>query len=207
MRTNNNILDNILSILDSIYLKKSKVVIPKKEKKELYNYLIKEFLNAEEYKVLISSLKLKEQNILKILLDIISTYNAVNLNKRKSNLNVLNRSQYIINKASQQGFTWPDSNSCFDKVEEEFLELKTAIKEDNDNNIIEEIGDLIFTLQCYAMLRNYDFTNIINLANNKFSKRFRKLLQIAKSENINLKEANSKKKERLWNKAKQIISS
>ena len=57
------------------------------------------------------------------------------------------------------------------------------------------------------MLRNYDFTNIINLANNKFSKRFKKLLQIAASENINLKEATSKKKERLWNKAKQIISS
>ena len=72
---------------------------------------------------------------------------------------------------------------------------------------MEEMGDLIFTLQCYAILKNFDFTCILNSANNKFSKRFKKLLQIAKSENINLKKASSVKKERLWNKAKKVTSS
>ena len=208
MRTNNSkILEKILNMLASIDLKESKLEVKDKSKEELYNYLIKEISNPDEYKVLLSSLKFKKQNILKILYEIISTYNTSSSNKIKRNLSVLNKSQYIIEQASHHGFTWADSNSCFNKVEEEFLELKSAIKEDNDNNIMEEMGDLIFTLQCYAILKNFDFTCILNSANNKFSKRFKKLLQIAKSENINLKKASSVKKERLWNKAKKVTSS
>ena len=208
MRTNESkILENIIKILANIDLRKSNIIVKKGGKTELYDYLIKEFLNVKEYKVLISSLKLKEKNILKILSGIISSYNTVNLNKKKNNLSVLNKSENIIKKASQYGFTWSDSDSCFNKVQEEFLELQTAIKEDNDINIMEEMGDLIFTLHCFAILKNLDFTCILNSANNKFSKRFKKVLQIAKSEKINLKKTTSKKKERLWNKAKKIISS
>ena len=92
------------------------------------------------------------------------------MDKNKNDISVLNRAQYIIKEASQYGFSWPDSNSCFDKVEEEFLELKAAIKEDNNSNIIEEMGDLIFTLQCLATLKNFDFTNILNSANKSFLK-------------------------------------
>ena len=209
MRTSyDKILDIILNILENIDVKRSKKLVTNKGNKALYNYIIKEYINAEEYKELIASLKLKEENILNVLYVVISIFNTVNLDKRKNDTSVLNRSQYIINEASKYGFTWPDSNSCFDKVEEEFLELQIAIKEGNNDDIIEEMGDLIFTLQCLATLKDFDFTNILNSANKKFSLRFKKLKQIAKSEKIDLKKASYKTKERIWSKAKkQVISS
>ena len=202
------ILDIILNILENIDVKRSKKLVTNKGNKALYNYIIKEYINAKEHKELIASLKLKEENILNVLYGFISIFNKVNLDKRKNDTSVLNRSQYIINEASKYGFTWPDSNSCFDKVKEEFLELQIAIKEGNNDDIIEEMGDLIFTLLCLATLKDFDFTNILNSANKKFSLRFKKLIQIAKSEKIDLKKASYKTKERIWSKAKkQVISS
>ena len=64
--------------------------------------------------------------------------------------NNISVTEQLIKKASNHGFTWPDSNSCFNKVEEEFIELKNAIKQNDEDNIKEEIGDLLFTF-CYSI--------------------------------------------------------
>ena len=141
----------------------------------------------EEYKELIASIKINKENIIEIIYDIIRSLNKDNSDKKINYLSSLNRTKVLIKEATEYGFTWPNSNSCFDKVEEEFLELQNAIKDGNNNHIKEEMGDLIFTLQCFATLKKFNFDDIINKANNKFSKRFKKLLQIAKSEKINLK--------------------
>ena len=56
MRTNESkILENIIKILANIDLRKSNIIVKKGGKTELYDYLIKEFLNIKEYKVLISN--------------------------------------------------------------------------------------------------------------------------------------------------------
>ena len=64
-------------------------------------------------------------------------------------------------------------------------------------------GDLLFTLQCYADKKNYDIINILDTANKKFEKRFKKLKELAKLENIELNKASIETKERLWKKAKK----
>ena len=111
----------------------------------------------------------------------------------------------LIKIANNFGFTWPNSNSCFNKVEEEFMELKNAIKEDNDKNIKEEIGDLLFSLHCYTSMKKFDNNQILNDANKKFEKRFTKLLEIAKSKKIDLVKCSSKLKEELWQDAKKSL--
>lgn len=83
------------------------------------------------------------------------------------------------------------------------MELKTAVKEKESNNIKEEFGDLLFTLLCFADLENLNILNILRSANEKFEKRFNLLKEIASSKNIDLNSASLEIKEQLWFKAKE----
>ncbi len=200
MRTNNNnILENIVGILTNLDLNKTKDIVDKSNKKALLDYINKEFLNLKEYKALIKNIKIDKKDIIEILYQII---NIVYTSSDKYNNTSI--TEQLITEANNKGFTWPNSNSCFKKVEEEFLELKKAVKQNNENNIKEEIGDLLFTLHCYTNINKFNFENILNSANSKFEKRFKKLLEIAKSRNINFLECSSEIKEKLWKEAKNL---
>ena len=198
MRTNNNILlDIILEILTNIDIKKNKDFI---NKGALLKYINDEFLNLDEYKALIQDIKLSKEDILEILYQILT---LVNNDEKK--YNNINETEKLIRYANNYGFTWPNSNSCFKKVEEEFIELKNAIQENNKKNIKEEIGDLLFSLHCYTSIKKFDYNQILDDANLKFEKRFAKLLEIAKSKKLDLVKCSSEIKEKLWKEAKKSI--
>tara|TARA_Y100000589_G_scaffold298703_1_gene307514 strand:+ start:305 stop:901 length:597 start_codon:yes stop_codon:yes gene_type:complete len=198
MRTNGiNLLDSIIGILTNIDINKKKDLF---NKNELLKYINDEFLNLNEYKALIQDIKLSKEDILEILYQLLTLVN--NDGKIKNNIH---ETEQLIRLANKYGFTWPNSNRCFKKVEEELIELKNAIKEDNENNIKEEIGDLLFSLHCYTSIKKFDYNQILNDANEKFKKRFTKLLDIAKSKNIDLVKCSSEIKEELWKEAKKSI--
>ena len=198
MRTSDyNLVDKIIEILTNIDIKKNKDIV---NKKALLNYIRDEFLNLDEYKELIKDIKLSKEDILEILYQILTL-----VNNDTEKYNNMQETKKLIKIANNFGFTWPNSNSCFNKVEEEFIELKNAIKEDNDKNIKEEIGDLLFSLHCYTSMKKFDNNQILNDANEKFEKRFTKLLEIAKSKNIDLVKCSSELKEELWKEAKKSI--
>ena len=201
MRTkDNNIIENIIAILTSIDFKKTEDIVDEINKKALLDYINKEFLNLKEYKVLIKGIKLEKEDILEILYQIL---NLVNTSTDKYNNTSV--TEQLITNANNKGFTWPNSNSCFNKVEEEFLELKNAIKHNDENNIKEEIGDLLFTLHCYSYIKEFDYEEILNNANAKFKKRFKKLLEIAESKRIDFLKCSSETKEKLWKEAKKSL--
>ena len=52
-------------------------------------------------------------------------------------------------------------------------------------------------------MKEYDIKQIINDANFKFEKRFKKLRKIAELEGIDIKNASSKVKDKLWQKVKK----
>lgn len=197
MRTNNNnLLYKIIEILTNADIKNKDKI----NKNALLKYIQEEFLNLDEYKELIEDIKLSKEDILEILYQILTLVN--NDTKKYNNMQ---ETKNLIKIANNYGFTWPNSNSCFNKVEEEFMELKNAIKENNEKNIKEEIGDLLFSLHCYTNIKNFDNNQILNDANKKFEKRFTKLLEIAKSKNIDLVKCSSELKEELWKEAKKSI--
>ena len=201
MRTkDSNLIENIIDILTNIDFKKTKNIVNKSNKKALLDYINKEFLNLKEYKTLIDDIKLEKQDILEILYQIITL--VYNSNDKYNNTSM---TKQLIIEANNKGFTWPNSKSCFNKVEEEFLELKNAIKQNDENNIKEEIGDLLFTLHCFANINKFNYEQILNNANTKFAKRFKKLKEIAKSKNIDLLKCSSKIKEGLWKEAKKSL--
>ena len=204
MRTNNNNkIESIIELIIVLAVNKFKQLSNDKSKKDLINYINNEFLNTDEYKELLSSIKLDNESILEIIYQLL---NSINKEGRFYNDNI-GKSKKLIKKASNLGFTWPDSDSCFKKVEEEFEELKVAVSEKNNTNIKEEMGDLLFTLHCYANFNHYDFNNILDDANNKFQKRFNKLIEIANLEKLDLNSISPKEKQSLWNKAKAEIKS
>ena len=80
--------------------------------------------------------------------------------------------------AKQVGFNLENANETLVKVYEEFNELKKAIRKDNKKNIIEEFGDLLFSIVNLSRYLGIKSETALKLANNKFERRFEKLQNI-----------------------------
>ena len=90
-------------------------------------------------------------------------------------LPALLRSRRLQSKAQSTGFKWKKQESILEKVEEEFREVKAAIKSKNKKNISEELGDLMFALVTLAYHNNINAEDSVQKANDKFIKRFKKI--------------------------------
>ena len=69
--------------------------------------------------------------------------------------------------------------------------------------IKEELGDLIFATLDVSRKLELNPELILKNANNKFSKRWKKLEKLAQKEKLNLHDISLKKYDLLWNKAKK----
>ena len=148
----------------------------------------KKFKNMKEFKLWWEKSKNKKKN--SILEDIPFTYPAyLEANK-------------IQKKVASVGFEYSNDLEALDKVYEELEELKKEVKAKNKIKIKEELGDLIFATLDVSRKLKLDPENILKKANNKFSKRWKKLEKIAKKEKLDLNNLSLKKYNLLWNKAK-----
>ena len=190
------IFEKLISFLINIDKKKIFSNISKKDKNEIFKYLENELFDLGEIKELLSSIKYDKLEIASIIYDLIKVYN----NKESE---VYRKSEDLYNIASKNNFNWPSKKSCLAKVEEELLELKMALIKNDKNNIKEELGDIIFTLNSFAYLNEIDITECLEQANKKFEARFERLQEYARIKNINLQFVTSDLKEKLWEKAKK----
>ena len=85
-------------------------------------------------------------------------------------LPALLRAQKLQKKAARVGYVWPDTDSAFEKLEEEILEFKEAQSPEHQS---EELGDLLFCLVNFARMKGLDSEESLRQANQKFEKRFR----------------------------------
>ena len=74
--------------------------------------------------------------------------------------------------ASKVGFDWKDINDVILKLEEEIAELKSAIANQDKENIEEEIGDILFATVNISNHLKVSPDNALRQTNNKFYKRF-----------------------------------
>ena len=86
-------------------------------------------------------------------------------------LPALVRAEKIQSKARKAGFDWPDVAPALDKVAEELAELRLAIEE--DSNIAEELGDLLFATAKVGRFLNVDSEDALHATCEKFIRRFR----------------------------------
>ena len=202
MRTNINIqfLDSILELIYKLDKKELERRFSSKDKEEIYQFIENEFLSISEIQDLLSSVNIDRNELFYIVYDLIKLYfNQDN--------NVINKTMLLSKHASNDGFDWPNNVECFNKIEEEVLELKKALNDGNIDNIKEELGDILFTLSSFSRLSEINIIECLNLANKKFEKRFKRLKVLLEDENLDLNLASSEIKEKFWNKAKKEIES
>ncbi len=85
----------------------------------------------------------------------------------------LHRAYQMQKLAARVNFDWSDIADVFKKLEEEIGELKDAIARKNRKHVVEEIGDLLFSVVNVARFMKVDPAYALELTNAKFIRRFR----------------------------------
>lgn len=111
-------------------------------------------------------------------------------------------SQKIQKKAAKVGFDFENTNDTLLKVEEELSELKTAIENNDADNMCEELGDLLFSVVNVARFIKVDSEKALYDATVKFTDRFSKVEQLCKERSIDMAEASLSTLDSLWDEVK-----
>jgi len=106
-------------------------------------------------------------------------------------------------KAKQVGFEWDHAGQVWEKVEEEMKELKDAVKNNDHASMEEEFGDLIFSLINYARFLQIDAENSLEKTNKKFTRRFNRMEQQARSNGKALSEMTLEEMDAIWDSIKK----
>ena len=127
------------------------------------------------------------------------TTRTQSLNAVARSLPALWRAKKVQKRAASFGFDWPDIAPAMHKVEEEYQELRQAI--DEQSNIEEELGDLLFAVVNAARHLNIDPEQALNRASDKFISRFAAMEQIEPEDWTTLSPT---KLHWLWRQAKRM---
>jgi len=109
----------------------------------------------------------------------------------------------IQEKVKQVGFEWSNINDVWKKVEEEVGELKVAIKTNQQQDIEEEFGDVLFSLINYARFLKIDAESALEKTNQKFIKRFKSIESIASERGKSLSDMSLEEMDEIWNEVKK----
>lgn len=109
----------------------------------------------------------------------------------------------IQDKARNVGFDWEKREQVWDKVQEEFNELKQEIDNMDPDKMEAEFGDLFFSLINAARLYKINPDNALERTNQKFIRRFNYLEAHTISQGRSLKEMTLEEMDQLWEEAKR----
>jgi tetrapyrrole methylase family protein/MazG family protein len=121
------------------------------------------------------------------------------------NLPSIQKSYELQKKAAKVGFNWEKQEDCLAKVEEEFDELKSAIKNGSQEEILHEMGDVFFALVNLSIFLGIHPDEALRKCNQRFENRFHyienKLQQMGKTP----KDSNLNEMDKLWDEAKKVF--
>ncbi|MCK5822506.1 MAG: nucleoside triphosphate pyrophosphohydrolase [Bacteroidales bacterium] len=119
-------------------------------------------------------------------------------------LPALVKANRIQEKVKGVGFDWEEKSQVWNKVIEEFKELKFEIQNKSEKQKIEsEFGDVFFSLINAARLYDIDPENALERTNKKFTKRFNYLEDKTIKKGIDLKEMTLDQMNAIWEEAKK----
>lgn len=115
-------------------------------------------------------------------------------------LPALTRAEKLSKRAASVGFDWPHWREVVGKCEEELDEVSQAITEGSGKAaIVEEIGDLLFSVANLARHLDVDPEAALRDANLKFTRRFSYVEQRCAEDNVPIKDAGLDRMETYWN--------
>ena len=112
--------------------------------------------------------------------------------------------QKIQKKASKAGMDWDGAEDALSKVTEEADEIKSAIENDNIEQIEEEIGDLLFSVVNVSRLLKIDAENALRKSTEKFIKRFSLVEDETKKLGVDMSQMTLSELDMIWDKVKKI---
>ena len=89
------------------------------------------------------------------------------------------RARKIQKRAASAGFDWPQTAPVLDKIDEEVLELREAIASECRQDMLDELGDLLFAAVNLARKLDIDAGRALSHSTRKFETRFRAMEQAA----------------------------
>ncbi len=110
----------------------------------------------------------------------------------------------IQDKARNVGFDWEDRDDVWKKVEEELGELKAELQKDDKEKSTAELGDFLFSIINAARLYKLNPDNALELANQKFIRRFNYIEEHSIRAGKPLTEMTLGEMDKLWNEAKAL---
>lgn len=117
-------------------------------------------------------------------------------------LPALIRAQRMQEKVSNIGFDWPDSDSAWEKVDEELQELKACMASGNEKEASVEFGDLLFSLVNTARRAGLEAEDCIRRSNRKFERRFQHLEKRLAEDGKEIGEMSLSELDGYWEEAK-----
>lgn len=113
------------------------------------------------------------------------------------------RAQRIQEKASHAGLDFQKEEEIWEKISEEMEELKNAQKKNNKDEILEELGDTIFSLINLARFLGISADDALRKSNNKFINRFKMIENELNKEGKNIEDSSFNELEDMWNNIKK----
>ncbi len=117
-------------------------------------------------------------------------------------LPALMEAEKVQRRAASSGFDWPDRVGPRLKVDEELVELEAAVGDGDADRIEDELGDVLFAVVNLARHVHVSPELALRRASRKFSDRFRKMEQFARTAGVSLYDLTLDQLEALWIRAK-----
>ena len=115
------------------------------------------------------------------------------------------RAEKLQKKAARAGFDWPDVHDALDKIEEEARELREGIDAGDRDNMIEEVGDLIFAAVDAARMCGIDPEEAVHRTCEKSIRRMTYVEQAAAREGKRLEDLTLSQMEALHQQARHDL--
>ncbi|WP_440121676.1 nucleoside triphosphate pyrophosphohydrolase [Tenacibaculum sp. Ill] len=111
----------------------------------------------------------------------------------------------IQDKVAGVGFDWEEPHQVWEKVQEELSELNEEIKNNNQEKIEKEFGDVLFSMINYARFIGVNPENALEKTNKKFINRFQYLEEAAKKEGKQLSDMTLAEMDVHWENSKEFF--
>ncbi len=118
-------------------------------------------------------------------------------------LPALLRAHRLSERAAKTGFDWAGREEIWEKVLEEVAELKMAVSEDDETAVIEEIGDLLFSLVNMSRHWGRNAEDLLRSANRKFLNRFEQMEELLTQRGVSMEEATVDQMNGAWEAVKK----
>lgn len=116
----------------------------------------------------------------------------------------LSRAAKLQKRAAKIGFDWTQADAVLDKMEEEIAELRAAIAAGRQQEIVDEMGDLLFVQVNLARHLEVDPEQAIRATNSKFERRFRHIEQQVNAAGGDWQQFDLAQLDAWWDEAKQL---